>query len=133
MHHAKTMKRLLFLVLSSIIVVTASSMKTQNAAGGTNRTAAQVVSDMTAGWNLGNSLDSYGQKADFPYTTSNETYWGNPKTTKALIDAVAAAGFNIIRIPVSWFLFPFYKKLCTGVAVFFSSVLAPSRRRSANI
>ena len=102
MNNVKTIKRLLLLVLSLIIVVTASSVKTPNAAGGTNRTAAQVVSDMTAGWNLGNSLDSYGQKADFPYTTSNETYWGNPKTTKALIDAVAAAGFNTVRIPVSW-------------------------------
>ncbi|MBR5909779.1 MAG: glycoside hydrolase family 5 protein, partial [Schwartzia sp.] len=102
MHNGKTIKRLLLLVLSLIIVVTASSVKTPNAAGGTNKTAAQIVSDMTAGWNIGNSLDAYGQKANFPYTSSNETYWGNPKTTKALIDAVAAAGFNTIRIPVSW-------------------------------
>ena len=102
MHHVKTIKRLLLLVLCFIIVVTAASVETPNVASGTNRTATQVVSDMTVGWNIGNSLDSYGQKAYFPYTTSNETYWGNPKTTKALIDAVAAAGFNTVRIPVSW-------------------------------
>lgn len=102
MHNVKTIKRLLLLVLSLIIVVTAASVKTPHVASGTNRTAAQVVSDMTVGWNIGNSLDSYGQKENFPYTTSNETYWGNSKTTKALIDAVAAAGFNTVRIPVSW-------------------------------
>ena len=84
MHNGKTIKRLLLLALSLIIVATAASVKTPNAAGGTNKTAAQIVSDMTAGWNIGNSLDAYGQKANFPYTSSNETYWGNPKTTKAL-------------------------------------------------
>ncbi|SEP80052.1 cellulase family glycosylhydrolase [Butyrivibrio sp. TB] len=71
-------------------------------AAGTDKTASEVVSDMTVGWNIGNSLDSFGQSSNFPYTSSNETYWGNPKTTKALIDSVAEAGFNTIRIPVSW-------------------------------
>ncbi len=70
--------------------------------GSTDKTATEVVSDMTVGWNIGNSLDSFGQKDSYPYTVSNETYWGNPKTTKALIDEVAKAGFNTIRIPVSW-------------------------------
>ena len=28
--------------------------------------------------------------------------WGNPKTTKSMIDTVKAAGFNAVRIPVSW-------------------------------
>ena len=102
MHNVKTLKRVLSLVLTLIVVVTAVPVKTVNAASGTNKTATQVVSDMTVGWNIGNSLDSYGQKSNFPYTTSNETYWGNPKTTKALIDEVAKAGFNTIRIPVSW-------------------------------
>jgi len=102
MHNIKTIKRLLSLVLTLIIFVTAACVKTPSVASGTNKTATQVVSDMTAGWNLGNSLDAYGQKANFPYTTSNETAWGNPKTTKALIDAVAAAGFNTVRVPVSW-------------------------------
>ncbi len=102
MRNIKTIKRLLSLVLTLIIFVTAACVKTPSVASGTNKTATQVVSDMTAGWNLGNSLDAYGQKANFPYTTSNETTWGNPKTTKALIDAVVAAGFNTVRIPVSW-------------------------------
>lgn len=33
---------------------------------------------------------------------SSETSWGNPKTTKAMIKAVKNAGFNTVRIPVSW-------------------------------
>lgn len=46
---------------------------------------------LVIGWNLGNTLDA-----------PTETGWGMPKTTKAMIDAVKAAGFKTIRIPVSW-------------------------------
>ena len=54
------------------------------------------------GWNLGNTLDakSDGDKANKGLST--ETSWGMPKTTKAMIDAVAAKGFKTIRVPVSW-------------------------------
>ncbi len=55
-------------------------------------TAFQLVSDMGAGWNLGNSLES----------ADSETNWGNPKTTKSMIDAVAAKGFTTLRVPVRW-------------------------------
>ena len=41
--------------------------------------------------------DAIGNK-----TINSETYWGNPKTTEDMIKAVKAAGFNTIRIPVSW-------------------------------
>jgi endoglucanase len=52
----------------------------------------ELVGEMKTGWNLGNTMDSLG----------GETAWGNPKTTKEMIDAVAEAGFNVIRIPTSW-------------------------------
>lgn len=55
-------------------------------------TAKEIVSDMNVGWNLGNTLES----------TGGETDWGNPKTTRKMIDAVKAAGFNTVRIPVTW-------------------------------
>ena len=55
-------------------------------------TAFQIVSDMGAGWNLGNSLES----------SDSETNWGNPKTTKSMIDAIAAKGFTTLRVPVRW-------------------------------
>lgn len=56
-------------------------------------TAKELVAEMKTGWNLGNSLDSIGK---------NETAWGNPATTKEMIDAVKAQGFDILRIPVTW-------------------------------
>ena len=51
----------------------------------------ELVKEMKVGWNLGNTFDS-----------PNETAWGNPKTTKQMIDEVKKAGFNVIRFPVTW-------------------------------
>lgn len=64
-------------------------------------TSAQIVEDMKIGWNLGNSLDCYDAD-NSKITGSAETYWGNPITTKEMIDKVKSGGFNAIRIPVSW-------------------------------
>lgn len=61
--------------------------------------ASSVVANMKLGWNLGNSLDCVdSSKTD----TTVETAWGNPVVTSDLIQAVAAAGFGAVRIPVSW-------------------------------
>lgn len=60
-------------------------------------TSAEIVEDIRVGWNLGNSLDSYDTG-----TSDTETGWGNPKTTRAMIEAVQDAGFNAVRIPVTW-------------------------------
>ncbi len=60
-------------------------------------TSAEIVADISVGWNLGNTLDS----DDAPGLEA-ETDWGNPKTTQAMIDAVQKAGFNAIRVPVTW-------------------------------
>ncbi len=54
------------------------------------------VKNMKLGWNLGNTLDATGSGM------SSETSWGQPKTTKELIDFVKGSGFTTIRIPVSW-------------------------------
>ncbi|MBP5580085.1 MAG: cellulase family glycosylhydrolase [Ruminococcus sp.] len=63
------------------------------------RSAAEIVSDIKVGWNLGNTLDSYntGKKG-----LSTEVGWGNMKTTKEMIQSVKSAGFNAVRIPVTW-------------------------------
>ncbi len=58
---------------------------------------ADLVAEMTTGWNLGNTFDSWGGKG-----VDDETYWGNPKTTKEMIDAVHEKGFDSIRIPITW-------------------------------
>lgn len=59
-------------------------------------TAMELYKKMTVGWNLGNSLDAVGTGL------ASEVAWGNPCTEKALIDAVKEAGFDVIRIPVTW-------------------------------
>ena len=61
-------------------------------------TATELVSFIGTGWNLGNTLDAIGGGN----SPSSETSWGNPKTTKAMIDAVKAQGFSAVRVPVSW-------------------------------
>ncbi len=75
-----------------------TTKKTSSASSGS---AQAVIDKMTIGWNLGNTLDCVNctwlnNKLDC------ETAWGNIKTTKAMIDAVKKAGFNTVRIPVSW-------------------------------
>ncbi|MCZ4101722.1 cellulase family glycosylhydrolase [Streptomyces sp. So13.3] len=54
--------------------------------------AMAAVAAMQPGWNLGNSLDA----------VPNETAWGQPRTSKSLVDKVRAQGFNSIRVPVTW-------------------------------
>ena len=54
--------------------------------------AMDLVKDMKVGWNLGNTLEAAG----------GETGWGNPVTTKKMIEEIKKAGFNTIRIPVRW-------------------------------
>ncbi|GLH99651.1 hypothetical protein Pa4123_49270 [Phytohabitans aurantiacus] len=58
--------------------------------------ASQLVADMGAGWNLGNSLEANVNGVP------SETAWGNPVVTQAFVDRVRAAGFRTIRIPVSY-------------------------------
>lgn len=62
------------------------------AEGMVDPTSLDLAKEMSPGWNLGNALEA----------TPDETAWGNPKTTQALMDAVKAAGFKTVRIPVSW-------------------------------
>ena len=62
---------------------------------------ATIVRDMSPGWNLGNTLEAIGKGAP-PFATSQETAWGNPVSSQALMDAVRAAGFRSVRIPVAW-------------------------------
>ena len=60
--------------------------------------AIELVRDMKTGWNLGNIFDATGGGKSL----ASEMSWGQPKTTKAMIDGLAASGIKTIRIPVSW-------------------------------
>lgn len=59
-------------------------------------TGEEMIKEMGAGWNLGNTMDGH---TGF---TPNETLWQNVTTTKAFIKSVHDAGFNTIRVPVTW-------------------------------
>lgn len=67
-------------------------------------TALEATRLMGNGINLGNTMEAcdnnVGIKTNAP--PSYETYWGQPKTTQAMIDGMKAAGFDTIRIPVAW-------------------------------
>src|SRR3954470_1791088 len=58
---------------------------------GLSATAHAQLPAPTYGWNLGNTMEA----------PCGEGCWG-PAATQQLINAVAAAGFNTIRIPVAW-------------------------------
>jgi len=60
--------------------------------GDFTRTSPELFAKLRLGWNLGNSLD----------VPNGETAWGNPMATPELLVAVAKAGFNLVRIPVTW-------------------------------
>ncbi|MGO1056284.1 cellulase family glycosylhydrolase [Crossiella sp. CA198] len=63
------------------------------AAPRTTTSAMAHVAAMQPGWNLGNTLDSTG---------ADETSWGNPRITQALLRNVKSQGFKSIRIPITW-------------------------------
>ncbi len=70
-----------------------------------NTEALNFVKALQVGWNLGNTFDSSNEEGVAESDEEHlkyETLWGNPVTTKELIQAVKDAGFQTIRIPVSW-------------------------------
>ena len=73
--------------------------------------AAAVARKMGTGWNLGNTLESNSADVDNMWieaftgrkTSDYETAWGQPVTTPELIHMFKEAGFNSIRVPVTWY------------------------------
>lgn len=66
-------------------------------------TPMQLVKEMHIGWNLGNTLDSSGTghgPGEAPQIF--ETAWGAQYTSQIQMDKVLEAGYDVIRIPVSW-------------------------------
>ena len=64
--------------------------------------AMKLLKDMKCGWNLGNTFDAFNGYTAHTRGTAMETSWVGAKTTKKLIAAIKEAGFNTIRMPVSW-------------------------------
>ncbi|AIY09407.1 cellulase [Paenibacillus polymyxa] len=82
---------LLLSTFASVAAAAETDEQAQPAAATSNMQS--YVEAMQPGWNLGNSLDAVG---------TDETAWGNPRITQALIQQIAAQGYKSIRIPVTW-------------------------------
>ncbi len=84
-------------VVEDTAELTGSAGTTASSEEVNSMSSAEIVEDIKIGWNLGNTLDSHDTT-----TSDTEIGWGNPKTTQAMIDAVQDAGFNAVRVPVTW-------------------------------
>ena len=95
--------------LSRTVTVTQAGREKSDTSIG--ESAADAVRKMGAGWNLGNSLDANSGDDSHMWieaysARTNETYetaWGQPVTTRELFHMFKEAGFNAIRIPVTWY------------------------------
>jgi beta-mannanase len=67
-----------------------------------DESAKQAVANMGLGFNLGNTLDANGAGPGHT-PTAYETMWGQPVTTKAMIDFLKQEGFGSVRVPVTWY------------------------------
>lgn len=96
-------KKVLFSVLFLFIGQTAFAQDFE--------TATQAVANMKLGWNLGNTLDSNSGDVNNMWieqwtsrTPSDyEKAWGQPVTKPELFALFKEAGFNAIRVPVTWY------------------------------
>lgn len=61
--------------------------------------ALTFVRDMKLGWNLGNTFDA---DTKVSVESASETAWGSPVITEELIKDIKNAGFNTLRLPVTW-------------------------------
>ncbi len=67
--------------------------------------AQSLAASIRAGWNLGNTLDAMKRSwtpGEIVPPSEAETAWHNPPATRALIRAVRDAGFDAVRVPVTW-------------------------------
>lgn len=67
-----------------------------------DQVAFAFVNQMKLGWNLGNTFDAFDEKVSAEDDLAYESMWCGAVTTKEMIDEIKAAGFETIRIPVSW-------------------------------
>ncbi|MGN0638923.1 MAG: cellulase family glycosylhydrolase [Huintestinicola sp.] len=103
MKHLSLLKKAISALIAAAMLLTATAVPA--GAAKPIETAEEAVTAINAGWNLGNTLDSCGEWIGL-YTdgkpSSYETAWGNPTASKKLIAAVKKAGFNAVRVPVTW-------------------------------
>ena len=98
-------------LLKKMILVALMVMGCETVLADEFETAAEAVANMRVGWNLGNTLDSNSGDVNNMWIeawtqrrpTDYETAWGQPVTKPELMKMFKAAGFNAIRVPVTWY------------------------------
>lgn len=95
----KLAKRIVSIATAATLSVGMIGVTPVSAQEGLDEDTLAFVDAMGAGWNLGNTFDAVGSWLS---GTDTETAWQKYKTTQAMITAVHDAGFETIRIPVSW-------------------------------
>ena len=92
-------KRSVYVLISVLIIIVAVSIVVSLF----RMKDVHFVSKLNAGFNLSNTLDSHGidDRAAPPH--AYETLWGNPVTTSEIIRAIKDAGFQTVRVPVTWY------------------------------
>ncbi|MBD5343720.1 MAG: glycoside hydrolase family 5 protein [Bacteroides sp.] len=97
------MKKILCVGLSLLAWVWTSAQEFES--------AAEAVANMKLGWNLGNTLDSNSGDLENMWIemwtdrrpVDYETAWGQPVTRPELFKLFKDAGFNAVRVPVTWY------------------------------
>lgn len=59
--------------------------------------SAELVKEMTIGWNLGNTMDATNNS-----TVDAEVSWQPNRTNEQMCLLLKESGFNVFRVPVSW-------------------------------
>ncbi len=98
------MKHFYKAALLAVVMLMAGEMSAQD---GLDRSAMDVVNDMSPGWNLGNTFEATtswtgGALWNNKGGLGAETGWQDTKTSQAVIDFVKSLGFKSIRIPCAW-------------------------------
>ena len=93
-------------IIAALVLMTGGAVYAQ-----TIESADDAVANMRLGWNLGNTLDCHSVDLDNMWiekwsqrlTSDYETAWGQPVTKPELFKLFKDAGFNAIRVPVTWY------------------------------
>lgn len=94
------MKLKLRTCLLLLILFFSVGLSRETAGAQTSKSATEVTKELQIGWNLGNQFDCWNPDKN---ATVTETSWGSPTVTKELIHEVKKAGFQAIRIPVTYY------------------------------
>lgn len=93
-----------FKALDKVKSITVTQKQALSADDSGWESAVAASQKMGSGINLYNTLDACGDWFDWDDIVAAETCWGQPLATQGWFDAVAAAGFKGVRVPVTWYL-----------------------------